>query len=131
MPPLVLSAHRTTPSAWSRSTTAGSTPSRRARNSASRGPSSDIVRVRPPCDALGAGLESTMNNIDSSTTGEFDTSQEGELMKIPERAPDAKLSSAFVADLPGVAAKLGDVVRKAQGDYLYWDRFKQLTMPPG
>ena len=52
-------------------------------------------------------------------------------MKIPERAPDAKLSSAFVADLPGMAAKLGDVVRKAQGDYLYWDRFKQLTMPPG
>ncbi len=51
-------------------------------------------------------------------------------MKIPERAPEAKLSPAFVADLAGVAAKLGDAVRKAQSDYLYWDTFKQLTMPP-
>lgn len=52
-------------------------------------------------------------------------------MKVPERAPEAKLSPDFVADLPGMAAKLDNVAKKAQSGYLYWDRFKQLTMPPG
>jgi Fic family protein len=52
-------------------------------------------------------------------------------MKIPEPAPEAKLSPDFVADLPGMASKMGAVFSKAQSEYLYWDKFKQLTMPPG
>jgi Fic family protein len=52
-------------------------------------------------------------------------------MKIPEKAPQKKLSPDFVADLPGMASKIGDVFKKAQDDYLYWDRFKQLPMPSG
>lgn len=52
-------------------------------------------------------------------------------MKIPERAPQTKLSPEFVADLPGMAVKIGDVFKKAQNEYLYWDKFKQLPMPTG
>ena len=52
-------------------------------------------------------------------------------MKIPERTPQTKLSPDFVADLPGMAAKVGDVLRRAQSDYLYWDKFKHLRMPAG
>ena len=52
-------------------------------------------------------------------------------MKIPEKAPQAKLSPEFVSDLPGMAVKLGDVSTKAQSRYLYWDKFKQLPMPAG
>jgi len=52
-------------------------------------------------------------------------------MRIPERAPQTKLSPDFVADLPGMAAKVGDVLKRAQSDYLYWDKFKHLRMPAG
>ena len=52
-------------------------------------------------------------------------------MKIPERAPQTTLSPEFVADLPGMATKIGDVFKKAQNDYLYWDKLKQLPMPEG
>jgi Fic family protein len=50
-------------------------------------------------------------------------------MKIPEKAPQNRLSPAFVADLPGMAGKIGDIYKKAQNDYLYWDKFKHLPMP--
>lgn len=52
-------------------------------------------------------------------------------MKIPEQAPRAPMSAGFIADLPGMAAVLGGVIKKAQGEYLYWDKFKQLPMPEG
>ncbi len=52
-------------------------------------------------------------------------------MKTPEKAPSAKLSAEFAADLPGMAARLGSVLGRAQADYLYWDKFKQLPMPQG
>jgi Fic family protein len=52
-------------------------------------------------------------------------------MKIPETAPQTRLSPEFVADLPAMTDRLGDVFRNAQDDYLYWDRFKHLSMPEG
>lgn len=52
-------------------------------------------------------------------------------MKIPERAPQTELSPGFLADLPVISSKMRDVFKKAQDDYLYWDRFKQLPMPEG
>ena len=52
-------------------------------------------------------------------------------MKIPESAPTSRLSPDFLSDLTGMASKLDDVVRKAQSDYLYWDKFKQLSFPEG
>lgn len=52
-------------------------------------------------------------------------------MKIPEKAPQIRLSPDFLSDLTGMSAKIRDVFRKAQSDYLYWDKFKQLPMPKG
>jgi Fic family protein len=52
-------------------------------------------------------------------------------VKIPEKAPDTKLAPDLVADLPAMMARLGSVLTKAQDDYLYWDKFKQLAMPKG
>lgn len=52
-------------------------------------------------------------------------------MKIPEQAPDMRLSPEFLADVSGMASKLGAVFKKVQNDYLYWDKFKQLPMPAG
>ncbi|MGV8084141.1 MAG: Fic family protein [Coriobacteriia bacterium] len=51
-------------------------------------------------------------------------------MKIPERAPAALLSTEFLST-PGMVSKLSDVLKRAQNDYLYWDKFKQLPMPDG
>lgn len=52
-------------------------------------------------------------------------------MKIPESPPNRQLSPAFAADFAGNAARLAGVVARAQSEYLYWDRFKQLPMPAG
>lgn len=52
-------------------------------------------------------------------------------MKLPEKAPvvnDGLLKRAITAGLP---AKLGDVIKKANSEYLYWDEFKYQHMPEG
>lgn len=51
-------------------------------------------------------------------------------MKIPEKAPDwtKLLKGAFSSD---VVLKAQDLVRKANGEYLYWDDFKYQQMPEG
>lgn len=50
-------------------------------------------------------------------------------MKIPEAAPTGALSPAFLEDLAGTTQMLAPVLRKAQQEYLYWDKFKHLRMP--
>lgn len=53
-------------------------------------------------------------------------------MKIPERPPATQLSPEFLTDLPGITEKLTDLVnRSTRSDYLYWDKFRQLSMPDG
>jgi len=52
-------------------------------------------------------------------------------VKIPEKAPQTRLSADFLSDLPGMSQKIRDVYKRAQDDYLYWDKFKQLQMPEG
>jgi len=52
-------------------------------------------------------------------------------MKIPEQPPQAKLTPDLLANLPELPHGLRDVLNKAQDDYLYWDKFKQLPMPEG
>jgi Fic family protein len=50
-------------------------------------------------------------------------------VKIPEAAPNIAVSPEFAKDLPGMAVKLRTVLRKAQSNYLYWDKFKHLKFP--
>lgn len=52
-------------------------------------------------------------------------------MKIPEKAPSAQLSSELLSAMSAMPAPLAKLLDRAQRDYLYWDKFKQLRMPPG
>lgn len=52
-------------------------------------------------------------------------------MKIPETAPPTQPSADFLVDLPGMSQRIRSVFNKAQDEYLYWDKFKQLPMPEG
>lgn len=50
-------------------------------------------------------------------------------MKIPEKTPDFK-----AIDMPMIsehAGKLGDIIKKANNEYMYWDDFKYELMPDG
>jgi Fic family protein len=51
-------------------------------------------------------------------------------MKIPETAPDFKNIFAK-AGYSELFAKTGDVIKKANNEYLYWDDFKYQPMPEG
>jgi Fic family protein len=51
-------------------------------------------------------------------------------MKIPEKAPDwRKIMTARMA--PDLAIRTADIVKKANGDYMYWDELKYQPMPEG
>ncbi len=47
----------------------------------------------------------------------------------PSGAPSAKGARALLA--PDLAAEVRSLIERANRDYLYWDRFKQLKMPAG
>ena len=58
-------------------------------------------------------------------------------MKLPEKTPRIdpdifkKLPSSKIQALFAPSEELKKLYKKANADYLYWDRFKQLEMPEG
>lgn len=50
-------------------------------------------------------------------------------MKIPEKTPT--FSQIEIPMTPEITSKLGEIIKKANNEYMYWDDFKYLAMPKG